>query len=58
MDIIFGIQNLSLYRADFLMTVLEKLSKYKLDLMGVQKSDGIEVPNQQRNVQFSIERGI
>jgi hypothetical protein len=32
----FGTCNVSLYRAGSLMTVLKELSKYKLDLVGVQ----------------------
>jgi hypothetical protein len=38
MDMRFGNWNIrSLYRANSLMTVLEELSKYKLDLVGVQQ---------------------
>jgi hypothetical protein len=38
MDMTFGLWNVrSLYRAGSLMTVLRKLSKYKLDLVGVQE---------------------
>jgi hypothetical protein len=38
MDKIFGIQNVrSLYRVGSLVTVSTELSKYKLDLVGVQE---------------------
>jgi endonuclease/exonuclease/phosphatase family metal-dependent hydrolase len=38
MDTRFGLWNVrSLYRADTLMTISRELSKYKLDLVGVQE---------------------
>jgi hypothetical protein len=38
MDMRFGFQNVrSLYRAGSLMTVSREMSKYKLDLVGVQE---------------------
>jgi hypothetical protein len=38
MEMRFGLWNVrSLYRAGFLMTVSRELSKYKLDLVGVQE---------------------
>jgi hypothetical protein len=41
------------------MTVAKEISKYKLDLVGVMRSDGTEVaPNQQANIHFSMERGM
>jgi hypothetical protein len=47
-----------MYRAGSLRTVAEEMSKYKLDLVRVQRSDG--APNQQVTilVHFSIERGM
>jgi ACT domain-containing protein len=56
----FGTLNVrSLYRAGSLRTVAEEVSKYKLDLLGVQRSDGAEVAlNQQANINFSMERGM
>jgi hypothetical protein len=48
----------SSYRADSLMTVSRELSKYKLDLVGVQRSDSRAVaPNLRENTHFSTERG-
>jgi hypothetical protein len=42
-----------------LITVATKIAKYKLDLVGVQGSDGTGVaPNQQTNIHFSMERGM
>jgi hypothetical protein len=39
MDMRFGLQNVKgLYRAGFLMTVSKELSKFKLDLVGVQEA--------------------
>jgi hypothetical protein len=37
MDMIIGMWNMRLYRADFLMTVLRELSRYRLDLVGVRE---------------------
>jgi hypothetical protein len=37
MDIRFGTWNMSMYRAGSLMTVLRELSRYGLDLVGVQE---------------------
>jgi hypothetical protein len=38
MDMRFGLWNVrSLHMVDYLITVLRELSKYKLDLVGVQK---------------------
>jgi hypothetical protein len=52
----FGTWNVkSLYRAGSLMTV----SKYKLDLVGVRKSDwNVVAPNWQENTHFSMEKGM
>jgi hypothetical protein len=48
-----------MYRAGLLRVVVEAISKYKLDLLGVQKSDETEVaPKQQSNIHFSMGRGI
>jgi hypothetical protein len=47
-------QSLSFVHDRSLMTVLEELSKYKLDVVGVQEVRGTEVaPNQQANIRFS-----
>jgi hypothetical protein len=49
----------SLNRAGSLMTAVKGISKYKLDLVGVQEEDGTGVaPNQQANVHFSTEKGM
>jgi exonuclease III len=51
----FGTWNVrSLYRAGSLRTVAEEVSKYKLDLLGVQEV----ALNQQANIHFSMERGM
>jgi hypothetical protein len=44
-----------LYRAGFLMTVSRELSKYKLDLVGVQDSDE-RVPSAVRRVESVSDR--
>jgi exonuclease III len=52
MVIRFGTWNVrSLYRAGSLRAVAEGISKYKLDLVGVQEV-------QQANIHFSMERGM
>jgi hypothetical protein len=49
----------SLYRAGSLMTVEKEISNYTLDLVGLRRSDGVEVtPNQQANIHFSVARGM
>jgi hypothetical protein len=49
MDMRFGTWNVrSMYRADSLMAVAEGISKYKLDLVGVQQV----AQNQQANILF------
>jgi hypothetical protein len=60
MDLRFGTWNVrSMYRAGSLRTVAEEVSKYTFDLVGVQRSDGMEVaPNQQASIHFSMGRGI
>jgi exonuclease III len=55
MDMRFGTWNVrSLCRAGSLKTVAEELSKYKLDLVGVQEV----ALNQEMNIHFSMERGM
>jgi hypothetical protein len=45
--------------AGSLRGVAEKISKYKLDLAGVWRSDGMGLAlNQQANIYFSMERGM
>jgi hypothetical protein len=61
MDMRFGTWNVrSMYRAGSLRVVGEEMSKYKLDLMGVQeyrRSDGMEMAlNEQANIHFSMEK--
>jgi hypothetical protein len=59
MDLRFGTQNKSPYRAGSLMTVIKEMSKCTLDLLGYRKSDGTEMaPNQQANIHVSMERGM
>jgi hypothetical protein len=60
MDMGFGMWNIRrLYREGSLMTVLKELSKYTLDLMGIQDVRRPEVAqNQQAKIYFSKERGI
>jgi hypothetical protein len=60
MDMRFGTWNVgSMYRAGSLRTVAEEISKYKLDLAGVQKVTWDEAaPNQWANIHFSMERGM
>jgi hypothetical protein len=53
----FGVWNVRrIYRADSLKAVVEGISKYKLDLVGMKKvtkdGSGIE------NMRFSMERGM
>jgi hypothetical protein len=60
MDLRFGKWNVrSFYRAGSPMTVLRKLARYKLDLVGVQEvrweGGG---PNLRVNTHFSMERGM
>jgi hypothetical protein len=59
MDMRFGTWNVrSMYRAGSLRAVGEEISKYKLDLVGVQE-DGMEVAlNEQANIHFSMEKGM
>jgi hypothetical protein len=59
MDMILGAWNVrSLYRAEQLMIFAEKISKYKLDLAGIQEVRWTEVSlKQQANIHFSMERG-
>jgi hypothetical protein len=56
----FGTWNVrSMHRAVSLRAVTKEISKYKLDLMEVRRSDGKEVaPNQQTNIHFPMERGM
>jgi hypothetical protein len=58
MDMRFGTWNVrSLYRAGLLITLVKGIPECELELVGVQ--DGSEVaPNQQANIQFSIEKGM
>jgi hypothetical protein len=59
MDMRFGTWNIrSLYEVGSLMTVLRELSKYKLDLVGVQDYMRTMAQNQQGNTHFSTERGM
>jgi ACT domain-containing protein len=54
MDMRFGTWNVrSMYRAGLLRAVAEEISKYKLDLVGVQEV----ALNQQANINFSMEKG-
>jgi hypothetical protein len=57
-DMIFGTWNVrSLYSVGSLVSVSKELSKYKLDLVGVQ--DGRTVTwNQQEKSHISMERGM
>jgi hypothetical protein len=56
MDMRFGTWNVrSLYRTGSLMTAAKEISKYKLDLVGVQVRWDRDAPNQQENVRFSME---
>jgi exonuclease III len=57
MDMRFGTWNVrSLYRAGLLMRVAKEISKYKLDLVGVQEVRWDRVArNQQANRHFSVE---
>jgi exonuclease III len=60
MDMRFGTWNVrSLYRVDSLMTVSRELSRYRLDLVGVQEVrwEGSAL-YQQGNTHFSTERGM
>jgi hypothetical protein len=56
----FGTWNVrSLYKAGSLMTTSRDLARYKLDPVGVQRSDGRAVaPNLRENTNFSVERGM
>jgi hypothetical protein len=60
MDIRIELWNVrSLYTAGSLMTASRELSRYKLHLAGVRKSDGRAVaPNLLENTHFSTERGM
>jgi hypothetical protein len=60
MDMIFCTWNVrSTYRAGLLRVVGEEISKYNIDLVGVQRSDGMEVAlNEQVNIHFSMEKGM
>jgi hypothetical protein len=60
MDMRFGTWNVrSMYRAGSLRAVAEEISKYKLDLVGVQGVRWDEVAqNQQANIRFSMEKGM
>jgi ACT domain-containing protein len=55
MDTRFGTWNVrSMYRAGSLRAVVEEISKYKLDLVGVQDV----ALNQQANIHFSMKKEI
>jgi hypothetical protein len=60
MDMRFGTWNVrSLYRSGSLKTLTRKLAKYKLDLVGVQKSEGRgEVLKGQKIILSSMEQGL
>jgi exonuclease III len=60
MDMRFGSWNVqSLYRAGSLMTVVRAISKYKLDLVGVQEVRwDREGTKPAVNIHFSMERGM
>jgi exonuclease III len=60
MDMRFGTWNVtSIYRAGSLRAVVEEITKYKLDLVGVQEITwGERAQNQQANIHFSMERGM
>jgi hypothetical protein len=54
MDMRYATWNVrSMYRAGSLRAVAEEISKYKLNLVGVQ-----EAQNQQANIHFSMEKGM
>jgi exonuclease III len=57
MDMRFGTWNVrSMYRAGLLRAVGEEISKYKLDLVGVQEVRWNEMSmNEQANIHFSVE---
>jgi hypothetical protein len=56
MDMRFGMWNVtSLHRASLLMAGVKEISKYKLDLVGLKRSDGTETaPKKQVNIHFSM----
>jgi hypothetical protein len=58
MDMRFGTWNVkSLYWEGSMVTALKELSKYKLDLVGVQEVNGMAVaPNQKENTHFLRKR--
>jgi hypothetical protein len=58
MDTRFGTWNIrSLNRIGSLNTIARKLGKYRLDLLGVQRSDGSkEAVNRQKIIYFSMEK--
>jgi hypothetical protein len=57
MDMRFGTWNArSMYGAGSLRAVVEEISEYKLDLVGVQEVKWVAL-NQQANIRFSTERG-
>jgi hypothetical protein len=60
MDMRFGTCNVrSIYRAGLLRVVGEEISKYKLDLVGIQEVRWDEVTlNQQANIHLSMENGM
>jgi hypothetical protein len=60
MDMRFGTWNVrSMYRSGLLRAVMQEITKYKLDLVGVQVVRLREVAlNQQVNIHFSMERGM
>jgi exonuclease III len=60
MDMKFGTWNVrSMHRAGLLRTVVEEISKYKLELVGVQEVRGdTGAPNKQASLNFSVERGM
>jgi hypothetical protein len=52
----WNVRGLYTYKAGSLMIVAKGISKYELDLVEVQRSDGTEMaPNQQENVNFLLE---
>jgi hypothetical protein len=59
MDLRFGTWNVrSLYKVVSPMTVLKEVSKYKLDLIGMQVVRRVVASIRQVNTHFSMERGM
>jgi hypothetical protein len=58
MDMRFGTWNVRrMYRAGSLGTVAEAISKYKLDFLGVQRSEGKRWQRTSRRIYISLWKG-